>query len=285
MKKVTLSTLALSIVLVSGSVFAEEVSIQPISVAVPLTATVAVSPATADVVVPSVPEISSVSSVVEKAEVLTTKNLAKLKARGIQLIKERINTLNANAVQIEKSKGLSIEQKATFNTVITTKVSELNTLSAKISASTDASSTKVLVTSIFNDFRIYAIVIPQIRLEKRIYELQNHATKLNETFVKVQTNIDSQKAKGKDVTVWQKGLDDAKTLVASDTQKLPILLTQIQALTPSSYGTTSKTTIESVNKSIKAVALDFQSINKKVKRPEFMRTLKKSMTSSSTEIH
>ncbi|MBP6948628.1 MAG: hypothetical protein KBC41_00375 [Candidatus Pacebacteria bacterium] len=285
MKKVTLSTIALSILISSGCVFAEEVTIQPVSLAVPLTASVVPSNMNGDVVVPVVPEISSVYSVTEKAEVIKVTSLEKMKARGSQLIKERVSALNGNAVQIAKSKGLTPEQKTMFATKINTKVSELNALGVKISTSPDASSTKVLVGSIFSDFRIYAIVIPQIRLEKRIYELQNHSTKLNETFVKVQTNIDTYKAKGKDVTVWQKGLDDAKVLVASETQKLPLLLAQITALKPSDYGTTSKATIESVNKSVKAVAVDFQSIHKKVKRPEFMRALKKSMTSTTTVIN
>jgi cell pole-organizing protein PopZ len=129
----------------------------------------------------------------------------------------------------------------------------------------------VLTSSIFTDFRIYGVVLPQVRLEKRIYELQNHAASLTEVFAKVQLAIDAQKAKGKDVSVWQANLDATKTLVVKDTEKLSSLFTQISALKPSDYGTTSKATIESVNIGVKAVAKDFQSIRSKIRRPEILK--------------
>ena len=223
-----------------------------------------------DVTIPVTPEVTSVFPVSEVAPSVKMDSLTKLKARAVLLIKQRVNSLNANAQVIAGSKHLTIEQKAAFAAFFSGKVTELTTLGTTIASGTDASTTKPLVTSIFTNFRIYAIVLPQVRLEKRIYELQNHVTKLTETFVKVQTKIDEQKAKGRDVTVWQKSLDDAKTLVTTDTQKLTTLFTQISALKPSDYGTSSKATIESVNKGVKEVAKDFNSIGRKVRRPEML---------------
>lgn len=234
-----------------------------------------------DTIVPSVPEVTAVYSVTERAESIITKNLTRIKARGAQLIKERVNSLTSNKNSIENSK-LTVEQKAALSTVITTNINGLTTLGTSIASSTDATSTKVLVNKIFTDFRIYAIVIPQLRLEKRIYDLQNHIPKLNETFTKIQTKIDDQKAKGKDVTVWQKSLDDAKTLVATDTAKLSTLFTQISALKPSDYGTSSKATIESVNAGVKLVAKDFSSIAKVARSPKILHT--KTTVNASTTI-
>jgi hypothetical protein len=293
MKKVIASTVLLGLVFSVSSVFAE-VGIQALSAeapvptlyANPVVTSVVVSPS-ADVVIPQTPEVTSVLPVIEKAEVIKITNLTKMKARGLQLIKDRINSLNANATPIANSKGLTIDQKSAFASFFNGKIADLNAVGVKIASSTDATTTKSLSSSIFTDFRIYGVLIPQLRLEKRIYELQNHATKLStDTFVKVQTRIDEFKAKGKDVTVWQKNLDDTKTLVASGTQKLSTLLIQINALQPSNYGTTSKATIESVNKNIRMIAQDFQSINKKVKRPIFLRimpTAVKNNLASTTE--
>lgn len=233
-----------------------------------------------DVVVPVLSTPSFVGPVTERSEVIGAKSLTRIKARGLQLIKERVNSLKQNATLIAKSKDLTSEQKMAFTAFFNGKIADINNLGTKISQSGEASSTKVLVESIFTDYRIYGVVIPQVRLQKRIYEVQNHIVKLSDTFTKVQLNIDTQKAKGKDVTIWQKSLDDAKTLVATDTVKLSALMTQINDIKPSDYGTTSKATIESVNSGIKNIVKDINSISKKVRKPVYL----KSFVSTSTQV-
>lgn len=284
MKKVVVSTMVLGVLAITGSVFAEDVQVQAVSATgapVPTlyttTSAAVVTPAVSldkEVSVPQAPEVSSVSAVVEKDEMIKMNNVDKMKARGAQLIKERVNSLNSNAKAIADSKYLTAEQKAAFASFFTGKISDLNTLNAKIASSTDATSTKALVSSIFTDYRIYGVLIPQLRLEKRLYELQAHATKLTDVFAKVQTRIDGFKAKGKDVTVWQKNLDDTKALVAADVTKSQDLLVKINALHASDYGTTSKAVIESVNKDTKAIARDLQSVNRRIMKPYFLKNTK-----------
>lgn len=293
MKKAFIVSSLLGLTL-SSSVFAEDVAIQPISAtvavptlyAVPVTTSaplVAATPVSlsSDVVLPSVPEITSVAVVTEKAEVFNKNtSVSKMKARGVKMIEERINALNSNAKAIANAKLLTADQKTAFATFFSGKVTELTVLKTNLTNSADATTTKTLVSSITNDFRIYAIVIPQSRLQKRLYELQNHTTKVTDSFVKIQARIDEAKAKGKDVTVWQKNLDTTKTLVASTTVTIPTLLAQVNALKPTDYGTTSKMLIESVNKSVKQIAKDLQSVGKNVKRPE-LKALRN--TASSTK--
>lgn len=246
MKKNILSILALGAALSGSVAFAEVID------------------TTASITIPTSPSVSLVSSVREKAEVMTTQTLARIKARGAQLIRERIEALISTGKVIDQSKTLTTAQKATLNATIATNITGLTTLGTSISAGTEASSTKVLVASIYSTFRIYGIVIPQIRLEKRIYDMQNYSTRLSDIFVKVQTHIDQAKTKGKDVTVWQKSLDDAKVLVATDMNTLSGLLVKASALKPTDYGTSSKATIDQLNVGIKAVAKDFNSIGKTI---------------------
>ena len=251
MKKILLTGLLLSVSLGTASVFAET---------------------TADVVLPLAPEISVVTSVSEKEEMsISTTRISKLKTQGERLIKERLATLESNKKTIDANKSLTGDQKVALDTFITTNTTGLTTVRASIAASSDATSTKALIKSIFTDFRIYAIVIPQIKLEKRIYDLQNHSTKLSDLFVKIQAKIDEQKAKGKDTSVWQKNLDDTKVKVAVDMNTLATLLTKVVALKPSDYGTTSKATIESVNKDIKIVAKDFTMLARTLHRPAVLK--------------
>ncbi len=276
MKKRIITTLALGFALSVTSAFAEEGSMVavPTLYAMPVTTSVD----TKDVVVPLIEVPSSVYSVTERTESMGVKTLSRIKARGAQLIKERINSLNQNAFAVANAKGLTADQKTAYSMFFTGKIGELNALGVQIASSTEASSTKALVSSIFTDFRIYAVVLPQVRLQKRIYELQNHTVKLSETFAKIQVKIDEEKAKGKDVSVWQKNLDDAKMIVATDTAKLSSLMTQINALKPSDYPTTSKSVIEATNSGIKSVAKDLNTLGKKVRRP----ILKKIITNAST---
>lgn len=254
MKKNILSILALGVSLSGSIAFAEVVD------------------TTVSVTIPTSPNVSLVSAVSEKTEVMTTQTLTRIKARGAQLIKERISALSSTGKVLDESKTLTVAQKATLNTAITTNITGLTALGASISSGTEASSTKALVASVYSTFRIYGIVIPQIRLEKRIYDLQNHSTRLSEIFTKIQARIDTAKTKGKDVTLWQKSLDDAKVLVATDMNTLSGLLVKASALKPADYGTSSKATIDQLNAGIKAVAKDFNSIGKTIHKSVSMKS-------------
>ncbi len=247
MKKTLYSTLVLGMMFSGATVFADN-----------------------DVVIPYSPSVSVVPSVTEKEEVLSMTHGQKLQLRASNLIKERITTLNANIKVITADKSLTAEQKNSLNGILTTNINGLNALKVSIASSTDATSTKSLVSSIFTNFRIYGIVVPQVRLEKRIFDLQNHSVKLSDTFLKVQAKIDEYKAKGKDVTVWQKSLDDAKMLVANDMNTLVNALSKASTLKPSDYGTSSKATIESINGDLKNVIKDFNSIKRNLHKPSNM---------------
>jgi hypothetical protein len=278
MKKIVISSLLVGITFGSASVFAQEIATPTVYSAEPVQ-TVAVSANLASLADPGMPTIPTlvtpvgVTPVVERTESVMMMSLEKTKARGAALVKERVYALEENAKAVAKSNGLTAEQKTAFAAYFTQKQGEMTSLGAKIAQGTDASSTKSLVVSIMTDYRIFAIVLPQVRLEKRIYEVHNHAIKLNETFAKVQLVIDSQKGKGKDVTSWQKNLDEAKLTVASDTEKLAVLFTKIDALKPLDYGTTSQAVILDVNSGIKNIAKDFQAINAKIRKPSTLKAL------------
>jgi hypothetical protein len=244
------------------------------------------TPSGGDVTVPTPPEVTPVVPVIENTETLRTNNLTYIKSRGALLIRARVNSLNENARIFAASKNLTGDQKTAFAAYFADQIAQLNALNVKIQAGADASSTKPLVASIFTDFRIYGIVIPQVRLEKRIYELQNHSTKLtSDTFPKIQAAIDAAKAQGKDVISWQKSFDDAKVVVASDTAKLPVLLMQIAALKPVNYGTTSRSAIISVNNEVRMIARDFESIRIKMRRPVVMKYFENRYKQHEIDVH
>ena len=147
MKKVIVSGVLLGLALSTSSVFAEEGHVEVVSatavsattgVPVPtlytnattITATAALA-ATVDVVVPATPEVTSVFPVIEKEEKMKITSIDKMKKRGAQLIKERVNSLNSNARAIANSKALTVDQKAAFAAFFTGKITDLNTQGCK----------------------------------------------------------------------------------------------------------------------------------------------------------
>lgn len=233
-----------------------------------------------DVSMPYPPEISRVENVTEREErSVSVTNNTRIKAQGDRLIRERIATLNSTKKIFDDNKSLTPEQKASLSATITTNVAGLTSLRSTLATSTSATSSRILVKSIYTDFRIYGIVIPQVRLEKRVYDLMNHSQKLSDRFLLAQDKINKAKEKGYDVTQWQKSLDEAKISVATDMNTLVQLRTQVKALTPADYGTSSKATIESVNQSIRSISKNFNSIAKTLRRPAYMS---KSGTATST---
>lgn len=245
MNKTLLTTLTLGILFSGVSVFADN----------------------DDIKIPSSPSFSRVSTVTEKEETLNSSRYQKVQSRASILVKERINSLNANMKVITADTSLTLDQKTALYTIINTNIAGLTALKMSIASSTDATSTKNLTNSIFTNFRIYGVIIPQIRIEKRIYDLQNHSVKLSDTFIKVQAKIDEYKGRGVDVTIWQKNLDDSKILVANDMYTLANLFTKVSALKPSDYGTTSKSSIEQANSTLKSVLKDFNTIKKNLHKP------------------
>lgn len=232
-----------------------------------------------DVVIPSAPSVSVVSSLDEKGDSINERTLRRmssstmvfmLKSRGNTLINERLSSIESNKALIASNAKLTQGQKDIIIGQLSKSTALLNGIKTSLASSTDASSTKALVNSIYTSARVYGIVIPQARLEKRFYDLENHTKTLSETFLKVQIKIDEAKAQGKDVTVWQKSLDDAKMLVANDMNSIATALPKVIALTPQDYGTTSKAVIESANATLKTIVKDFASIKKSVHKPSLM---------------
>ncbi len=234
-----------------------------------------------EVSIPSAPEIGRVNPVKEEREDYRENRKEKINNKASKMIEERVKSLNSNQEAIAKSK-LTDEQKASLTAILATSSAKLSALKLTIGSTTDATTSRALIDSIIKDYRIYGIVIPQVRLESRIYQLKNHSIKLSETFLKVEAKIAESKAKGYDVSSWEKSVSDAKILVAGDMFKLDEIMKQAALLTPASYGTTSKALIEGINNDLKLVNKDFNKVRSMVVKPRWMKKVTNTATSTPT---
>jgi len=228
------------------------------------------------VIVPAIPAASVAAPASENIlkKINTTKSISYLLSKGQALIKVRLNSLKALEKKINAGK-LSADQKATTTAKIDDLTGKLTNLSAQIKAGTDLETVRAQVQSIYADYRVYAVFIPQINSDSALYALSNQIDALlNDTIVKIQAQVDAAKAKGQDTTAKQAALDNANA-------KLPVLKTQIQALidktdalTPADYPTSSKPVLTEVRSGIKDVRGQLVSLRNSIKNQTIFAKVK-----------
>ena len=219
---------------------------------------------TSDISTPTPPAIETVQSVTEKAPVSFEVRLSKLITAGTKSVNDRLAKLGALKTKIQSGK-LTDTQKQTLTSSIDSEVTALNTVLANIKAATSTASVKALNSSVFADYRVYGVFIPQIKLLSNAYAQENHFAKLDAVFAKAQSRIDAQKSKGTDVSGLQANLDSAKAISSSLSSQLSDIETKTNALKPADYPTVSKATIKAINESIKSISASFKKINSLVK--------------------
>jgi len=217
--------------------------------------------------IPTTPSVTVIAPQQESVPVSITasKNIDKIKAKWAALITERITALGKHKTKITDSKVLTDDQKNTLTTMIDKNVTDLTTLNTTLSGETDISKAKVDVKSIYSTFRIYAVFIPKISHLVALYTQQSHIiTLLSTTIPKLQTKLDTWKAKGVDTTSYQKTLDDAKTNFTTIQGQIVDLITKTNAIQISDYPTVSKTTFAEIKTGMKWIASQISIIKKSI---------------------
>lgn len=189
-------------------------------------------------------------------------SLSKVITLGNKQITNRLASLAKLKTAITKSK-LTADQQTTLTSMIDTNVNGLTQLKTKLDAETDINLAKADVTSIYADYRIYAVLTPQINSLRQLDMNTNTLAKLqNTTFVKYQTKIDSLKAKGQTALVakMEAGLAKAKTDATTADGLISSTTTLAQNLKPADYPTKSKTTLTQIRTNLKQIHSDFQMI-------------------------
>jgi hypothetical protein len=175
------------------------------------------------------------------------------KLRADQEIDRRTSSLGQLMTRISGATHLSADEKANLNQNLTTVLSSLGALKAKIDADTDLASIKTDVQSITKGYRIYMLVLPQAniavsadRINTIVSEMQTLGTKLEARInaantTVLQSSYTDLEAKIADATAQANaavtatgtlGPDDGNaTVAASNTAALKAARAQIEAAT------------------------------------------------------
>lgn len=201
----------------------------------------------------------------------TTKDVAYYIQRGDAAVAQRIASLNKYSANVDEAKNLTAEQKATIKAPITAAIDAMNAAKAKLDADTDLAAAKADYNAILRDNRIYMVVIPQSRAVKSAdqdnYRLSTSTSRVTE----LQAKIDEAKAAGKDTSVAQQALNDAKAKLAGIPAKVSFELSEAAKLVVDhgdknlvtankAADANVKMTRKSIDSDFKAVAADFKAV-------------------------
>lgn len=184
--------------------------------------------------------------------------LSRIQSRADQMITTRLNDLNKLLSRIQSDTRLSSDEKTTLSSDITTAISNLNTLKAKIDAATDVTTARTDAQSIVTSYRVYVVFEPKERLLIIIDNLQTASTNVATLVTKVQNLLNTLKGEGKDTTAAQTALTDISTQLTAING---ILTTDKSLVTGVTVGTTDPQSVFiQVRKDLATVRSDFAKI-------------------------
>lgn len=109
-------------------------------------------------------ESKKVENLKEKKEAIEEKKIERVKTAADKELDKRIEDLGKVADRIKEFKNLGDTDKATITSQINGLIGSLNSLRAEIETTTSTTSLKQARESIKNNYRIYALAIPQINI-------------------------------------------------------------------------------------------------------------------------
>ena len=223
----------------------------PVATATP-TSTVASTPT---VVTSNLPSPTPAAGTVAKAD--QAAHLAILKTKGTAEINRRIISLQSSLTDLSATTKLSAADKATLTTQVQTEITGLQALATKLNADTTLAAAHTDVTSIFNDFRVYALMLPKVRLVAVADQFATVGANFNILANNLQTKLGIAKAQGKDTTAAEASLADLELKLDDAHSKYTGLADKVIALAPSDYNG-NHTVLSSERDSLVLARADFK---------------------------
>lgn len=151
--------------------------------------------------------------------------ITKVKTSADSEIERRTASLNTAISLVNGLKKLSDSQKTSFVNSINTQISNLNALKTKIDADTDLATLKTDQKSIFDEYRIYMLYIPQTRIMVASDRMAATIDLMNQVATKIQGRINGN-------TTWQGILNDATSKLSDATTQETNATNLVSGLAP-----------------------------------------------------
>jgi hypothetical protein len=163
----------------------------------------------------------------------TSGNSARLQliiSRGNTEITRRLTALGKLSSKISSATYLSSGDQATLSGDVSSEVANLTALKTKLDADTDVNTAVTDAQSIITDYRVYALVVPQVYLVKTADDQQTVESKLTGLYTKLSGLVSSSSS-----TAIQNDLKDMNTQITNAQAISSSIETKVVDLQPSDY--------------------------------------------------
>jgi len=174
------------------------------------------------------------ASVKANASVNVTKLSADRVAKGDKELDKRVESLNKLNDRVGEMKRLTDAQKSAIQGEIKAVILNLTTLKAKIDAegTTGTTSLKEDLQSITTNYRVYALIMPQIHILAALDRIGNLTDAFAILGTKIEGRIAEAKTAGKDVAALEKNLTDFRAKITDENAEAQKALNLITPLAP-----------------------------------------------------
>ncbi len=164
-----------------------------------------------------------------------TRDPEALKARCREAITKRLTALDTASERLAGAQHVTDDHEATLAGIIDDTVASLTALDAQIAADTDPEALRAHCRSIFEDHRVFALVLPRTRLVVAADTAVAGADRLDRVADRLESAIDKAEAKGQDVTQARADLEALRAKVDSARETASGVPDSILDLTPADW--------------------------------------------------
>lgn len=184
------------------------------------------------------------------------------KERANQEITRRINQLNEMNTKVQAMKHVSATQKSTISATVQAEIASLTTLQAKIAADTDLATVRADIQALHQEYRIFALVIPQSRIMVAADRVLTTVPTYTTFATTLQTAITQAQSNGNDVTAVTASLAEMNAKIANATAQAQAAITAVAALVPDQGNETVRASntaaLKAASANIKTAVKDLQ---------------------------
>jgi hypothetical protein len=164
--------------------------------------------------------------------VSTASTIAKIQNTSNTEITNRINSLTALQSRVDQMVRISASDKQSLDSSIHASLQTMTALKATIDADTDLTTLKAGAQSITKSYRVYALVLPQGRVEALADRVLDIVSLMNTLAPKLQARITADQSVGQNVSAAQIAYTDMQTKISDATTQANAATTEVAGLTP-----------------------------------------------------
>lgn len=164
------------------------------------------------------------------------------KQKANQEIKRRVEALNALVARTNAMVRVSAEFKASLNSAVQAQISAFSQLQQKIDTDADAATLKSDIETVTETYRVYALVLPQVRIAAAADRIVNLTTMFIAVGTKLQARIAAAQAIGADVSALSAALTDLGAKLQDAQTQAQTAITSTVSLQPDQGDKTLKAT-------------------------------------------